>query len=80
MSVNKPAGIGRYFPYVLFLFGFACFGYGIYIGLTNPSSKIVSRVGYDPFPEFLEKDTYQISIYFQNLTNQRIRVVGVAGC
>lgn len=80
MNADNSKSLLRFTPYLLLLFGLACLGYGTYVLLTKPSSKVVSRVSYDPFPDFFENSFQQITIKFENLTNQPIRVVGVEGC
>lgn len=67
-------------PLLLGIIGIGFLGYGIFDWVTGPSQNVVSRIAYEPFPEFLEGGTYQISVKFENKTNSRIRVVGMEGC
>ncbi len=80
MSADISARFGSYLPNVLLLIGLACLGYGVYQWATIPSSQVISRAQFDPFPEFLENATYQISLTFENVTNRPMRVLGFQGC
>jgi hypothetical protein len=74
---SKPSTM---LPALLGLIGMGLLGYGIYDWAVSPSAKILSSVAYEPFTEFQEGGTYQISAKFENKTSARIRVVGMEGC
>lgn len=80
MTENSTAKAANFLPFVLMLIGMGLLGYGIYDWASAPSSKILSRIAYEPFPEFREGGVYQISAKFENTTGARIRVVGMEGC
>jgi hypothetical protein len=80
MTENSNAKAASFLPFLMMAIGMGLLGYGIYDWASAPSSKILSRIAYEPFPEFREGGVYQISAKFENTTGARIRVVGMEGC
>jgi hypothetical protein len=71
---------GLLLPAGLLVIAFALLGYAIYDWQTSPSAKVLSKIDFEPFPEFVEGAKETIAIRFENTTNKRLRVVGMETC
>ncbi len=67
-------------PAMISIVAFAVLGYAVYDWQTSPSEKVLSKIAFEPFPEFVEGAKETITIRFQNTTNKRLRVVGMETC
>ncbi|MEQ1906646.1 MAG: hypothetical protein ABL888_20845 [Pirellulaceae bacterium] len=67
-------------PGMMFMVAFVLLGYAIYDWQTSPSAKVLSKIAFEPFPEFVEGAKETITIRFENTTNKRLRVVGMETC
>jgi hypothetical protein len=71
---------GLWLPAGLLVIAFGLLGHAIYDWQMSPSEKVLSKIAFEPFPEFVEGAKETITIRFENTTNKRLRVVGMETC